>query len=148
LNIWKSHIFCTFALFKSASDRSFHRSFQKCDCVIALFVRSLKKWDCAIALFGHSIKKCDCGITLFGRSFKKVRLCDRTFCCSFEKCVCAIALFLAVQKKCNRKIALLKRANLQKCAKIANFKIHFFAHWNERSHIFKVCVCPTLSSRM
>jgi len=37
-------------------DSTFHRSFQECDCAIALFGCSFKKCNFAIALFGRFLK--------------------------------------------------------------------------------------------
>jgi len=111
----------TFSLSKK-SDRTFALwliaffcSFQKSDCVIALFVplfkraivrslfRSLfSKEQLCKCSFGCSFQKNDCAIAL-SVALLKMRMCDRSYCCSFQKSECAIAL--------------CKRANEQKCAK-------------------------------
>jgi len=58
--------------------------------------------------------------------FSKVQLCNRTFCRSSQSVMVQSHFFVALFKKVQSQIALLKRANVPKCAKKGKFSNRTF----------------------
>jgi len=101
------------------------RSFQKCNCGIALLLLFSKELLCN-RTFCCSFQKCNCAITLLSL-FSKVRLCDRTFCCSFLK---------VRQKERSHNCSLEKSECAKLCEKCANFLIALFSLFKKRDRTF------------
>jgi len=100
--------------------RTFCPFFQKCDCVIALFLLHKCKKS-----HHRTFKKSNCAKI----SKQKCKFSNHTFSHFNKNYLCAITLFKSAT---NRAIALSKRANVQKFSnKSANFQIALFSHFEK-----------------
>jgi len=105
------------------------------------FFKSGIVWSSILSLFSkvqlceRTFQKCNCAIPLFKSAlvqlhflslFSKVGLCDLNFLLHFS----------IVQKKSDHMIALLKRANVRRCAKQCKFPKSFFLLFKKSNHTF------------